>query len=515
MKNLFSYLPKKALFAVATIAAVFGIGLAVQAGFGPDRPTYTMAVPADHITFNSITDNPIIGDERAFLRGALPGASNFTDPVTIANDGEEITLEIFVHNDAAANLNLKAQNTTVRVALPSGISRGTKTLTSYVSADNATPKEVFDTLDVTGADNKAFELKYVPGSAKLKTNKLDSVSIADSVVTSGALIGYDQLNGIVPGCSEFAGWVTLKVKVNMPNYAVDKMVRLKGEDSSKWRERANVKIGDTVQWLVRVTNIGSTNLDNIVVLDKLPLYMSVVPGSVKLIDDAHPASNPYVYPDSAIQQRDGRIWINVDTGDYAPNSGAYVMFDAVVNNDKAIQCDNTLLTNEAFATPQGFGTVNDIAQVVVETGKPCEQPKEPIFSCDSLNITATEDRKIEAKVSYTAKNGATFKDVTYNFGDGSSNLVTDKTSVNYAYAKDGTYTIKAIVGFMADNKYVTNTGAQCTNTVTFEKGQPIPTPTPTAPSELPNTGAGSVAGLFAGVTMLGAIGYRFWAIRKR
>jgi LPXTG-motif cell wall-anchored protein len=68
---------------------------------------------------------------------------------------------------------------------------------------------------------------------------------------------------------------------------------------------------------------------------------------------------------------------------------------------------------------------------------------------------------------------------------------------------------------MADNKYVTNTSAQCTKTVTFEKGQPTPTPTPTAPSELPNTGAGSVAGLFAGATMFGAIGYRFLAIRKR
>ena len=53
-----------------------------------------MAVPADHITFNSITDNPLVGDERAFLTGALPGAANYSDPVNGVKDGDEVTLRL-------------------------------------------------------------------------------------------------------------------------------------------------------------------------------------------------------------------------------------------------------------------------------------------------------------------------------------------------------------------------------------------------------------------------------------
>jgi len=509
MKKLFSILPKKAWFALVTLAAIAGIGIGVQAGFGPDRPTYTMAHPADHITFNSITDNPLVGDERAFVRGALPGASGYSDPVTGAKDGEEVTIEVFVHNDAASNLNLVAKNTKVRIALPSGSNR-TQTVTGYVSADNAQPVTIHDTLDITGANNGTFELQYIAGSARLKTNKLDSVKLSDNIVTSGATIGYDALDGNVPGCSEFAGWVTLKVKVNMPNYAVQKSVRLAGEDSTKWRERANVKIGDKVQWLIRVTNIGSTNLSNIVVLDELPPYMTAEKGSVKLIDDVHPASNPYVYDDSAIQQKDGKVYVNVDSGTYAPNSGAYVMFDSVVTNNKAISCGNQLLTNLAYATPKSYGSVSDIAQVIVVNDTPCEN-QTPIYSCDALDVKTIGGREIEATVAYTAKSGATFSDVSYTFGD-SNSLVTDKTTVKHTYATDGVYTIKAVPSFMVDGKKVTAESQNCVKVVKFESGNPVP---PETPSVLPNTGAGSLIGLFAGSSLVGTLGYRFWASKRR
>ena len=513
MKRIFSYLPKKVLFAIATVAAIAGIAVGVQAGFGPDRPTYTMAVPADHITFNSITDNPVAGDERAFLKGAIDGAAGFTDPVTGATDGQEITLQMYVHNNAASNLNLKALNTTVRVALPTTGSR-TQTVTGYISADNATPGTVSDTLDLTGANNGSFELEYIPGSAEFTNNVFkNGTPLADSIVTTGALVGYDKMDGVIPGCTEYSGWVTLKVKVKMPNYAVQKSVRLKGEGADKWRESANVKIGDTVQWLVKVSNIGNTDLKNIIVLDQLPPYMSVVPGTVKLIDGgAYTDTNPYIYPNSAIQEKDGKVYVNVNSGDYAPGSIAYVMFDAVVKDDKAIECGNQLLYNIAYATPEGLGAVSDTAQVIVVNEQPCEQPTKPVYSCDELNVTTIGGREIEAQVKTTALNGATLNNITYSFGNGSQNLVTDKSTVNYTYASDGTYTIKAVPSFTVDGKTVTATSDNCVKTVSFQSNTPV-----TPPSVLPNTGggsAGTLIGLFAGSTAIGTLGYRFWAIRR-
>jgi uncharacterized repeat protein (TIGR01451 family) len=298
----------------------------------------------------------------------------------------------------------------------------------------------------------------------------------------------------------------------MPNYAIQKSVRLAGEGSDKWREKANVKIGDKVQWLVRVTNIGSTTLQHVIVLDQLPPYMTVEPGSVKLIDDTYPASNPYIYPDSAIQQKDGKLYVNVDTGAYAPNSGAYVMFDSVIEDNSAIECDNQLLTNLAYATPEGYGSVSDIAQVVVVNNQPCSTPTKPVFSCDELNVTTIAGREIEAQVSTTALNGATLNNITYDFGDGSQNLVTDKSTVDYTYAGDGTFTIKAVPSFTVNGQTVTAASDACVKQVTFKSGTPV-----TPPNNLPNTGTGtdSLIGLFAGSAIAGTFGYRLWMIRRQ
>jgi uncharacterized repeat protein (TIGR01451 family) len=513
MKKLFSHLPKKVLITLAGVFAVIGIAVGVQAAFGPNRPTYTMANPADHITFNSITDNPIIGDERYFLKGALPGAADFTDPVTNVTDGQEITLLMFVHNDAAAELDLVAKNTTVKIAIPQGSKQGQQ-ITGYVSANNAQPTEVWDTLDISGGNNEYFELEYVAGSAKWKNNHFtgDGITLPDSIVTTGALVGNTSLNGEIPGCAEFSGWVTLKVKVNMPHYTILKQSRLAGEGADKWRDSVTAKVGDTVEWRMEIRNVGSTALNHMVVLDQLPANTEVVPGSVQLINSAYPPANPYTYPDAdAIQYNNGKTWINVDGGNYYPNSSFYIRFKAKIVDDGSIECGETALKNIAWVTPEGYGSISSYTNLTVI--KPCDQP---VYSCDNLNVTAYEDRSIEANIETTELNGAVFKDMNIDFGDGSESFVTDGKTADYAYDEDGTYTIRATAGFMVDSEYKTDNGPQCTKTVTFEGGEPVEPEYPEEmPGELPVTGAGSVAGIFAATSALGAIGYRFWAIRRR
>lgn len=51
--------PKRFAGIVTVPAAV--IVPAVAFAWGPDRPVYTVDSPADHITFNSIKDNPNVG----------------------------------------------------------------------------------------------------------------------------------------------------------------------------------------------------------------------------------------------------------------------------------------------------------------------------------------------------------------------------------------------------------------------------------------------------------------------
>src|SRR3989338_9140654 len=194
-----------------TIAVALVSAGTVLAGWGPIRPTFTWANPATYITFNSITDNPFFGDERAFLmtRDASAGTNTYTDIIDIENNKEYI-VQIYFHNNARSDLNLVAQNTRVRVDLPTNTNTGLEAI-GFISADNANPGTVHDTVGFT--NDKPVKLQYVPGSAYIRTNLLNDVALSDSIVTSsGALIGYSALNGQVPCCAVFSLWVIIKVK---------------------------------------------------------------------------------------------------------------------------------------------------------------------------------------------------------------------------------------------------------------------------------------------------------------
>ncbi len=319
------------------------------AGFGPNRPTFTWANPATYITFNSMTDNPSVGDERTFYTAYEAGTTNHVDQIKV-RDNQEIILRAYYHNNAASNLNLVATNTRVKMNLPTAPSTSAQS-TAYISADNANPTIVSDTVDFVG--DQPFTLEYQKGSAAIWNNVLRGTVLSDSIVSNeGAPIGYDKIDGKVTGCAEFSGYVTIKVKVHV---------------------------------------------------------------------------------------------------------------------------------------------------------KPVVKPS---YACKALDVVAGSERKITATVSYEATNGAVLKTVSYDFGDGSQHLVTDKTTVNYTYAKDGTYTVKATLTFTVGS---TEQTAVCSKSVTVT--------TPTTPvvkgkSELPNTGPGDVLGVFAGASALGAAGHYALALRR-
>lgn len=196
-----------AAFMLAVVPAV-----SVLAGFSPDRPTFTWGHPATYITFNSMTDNPQVGDERAFYTVKTSVTGGSVDSLRV-QDNQELILQAYFHNNAAANLNLVATNTRVRMILPTTASANV-TSNAYIYAENANPNTVVDTVDLSG--DRPFTLQYINGSAQIWTNVLRGNQLSDSIVTNdGAQIGYDSINGRVPGCAEFSGFVTIKVRVKM------------------------------------------------------------------------------------------------------------------------------------------------------------------------------------------------------------------------------------------------------------------------------------------------------------
>lgn len=513
---------KFVVLAVGAVMALTGIALPAmtKAGSGPTRETkayYDGVKGFDHVTFNSFTGVPGIGDERQFFNGRYADAGSvYSDPMPEVKDGDVLTLQVYVHNNADDSLNASgagiARNTKVRVALPTGIQKSQQA-TAYITADNAKPTQVYDTLDFGAANGGSFQLEYVAGSARLKGNYVDT-KLSDSVVTTGAPIGTRAADGNLEGCFKQMVYVTIQVKVEMPRYSISKQVRMSGQTSKDWTENKSVKGGDTTQWLVTFKNTGSTPLTAVNVVDKVPAGVTVVPNTVKLINGNYP--NGYVYGSNAIQDN-GRT-INIKIGDYNPDAAgiAYVIYDTTINKPAADVCTAQTLINKAYATPYGFGAIWDDASVTV-AGNQC-QPKTPVYSCDLLTVDKGDNRKVTASVKYTATPTDTvkLKTVTYNWGDGTTPAVTDQTTKSYQYNKDGTYTVsvKLLFNVNGSDKYAPDT-QNCVKTVSFTTpGTPETPETPETPTELPNTGAGSVIGIFGLVTVVSAIVYRLFLSRK-
>ena len=156
-------------------AAVVTVASAVSVfAWGPSRATYTMANPADHITFNSIVDNnQEVGDERYFV-SASPYTGNASNNVwsdnTVVEDGKEYVVRMYVHNNAASNLNLIAKDVRAYINLPTEASDSI-TVEGTIYSSNANPTKVWDQTNFTSKNGENFNLTYVEGSAKYYNTK--------------------------------------------------------------------------------------------------------------------------------------------------------------------------------------------------------------------------------------------------------------------------------------------------------------------------------------------------------
>jgi uncharacterized repeat protein (TIGR01451 family) len=283
--KLFNTLAKKIIASVAIVAAVAGITSVATAGFGPDRPTKAWSPTVtgfDHVVFNSFTGvGNGIGDERDFARGSIIGTqAPWSDPVNNVPDGAEVEVKLYIHNNADATLNDTnpdqgiAKNVTVKVAVPTASAQA-QDITSTITADNATPKSIFDTVSLTGQNGGFFELSPVSGSVKLYDVNGNATSLGDEIFSSAGVNIGDQ-----KGCFQYRREITFRVKIKMPNYSISKQTKVQGQGS--WVENVSGAPSDTFAWMITFNNTGNTELKNVKIVDNIPANMTVVPGSVKL-----------------------------------------------------------------------------------------------------------------------------------------------------------------------------------------------------------------------------------------
>ncbi len=538
IKQTFKRMPRKALILAVLAGGLIAVPLIARAEFYPARPTFDYNKPCNPSdsdpydrcgsltgpVFDSFINTPSYGDERSFVdarRSDQTASGSFKNVLPAVTGGsKDVVVRMYIHNNANPSTNNGigvAHGTNVRVLVPTGTGTALRAR-GYIGATNATPNLVEDTVDFTDSQN--FSLEYVPGSATLYDNDnfKSGVKLSDSIVTTGAPIGSDALDGNFKGCFEFEAVVQLHLKVKTPTpppspkVNFTKQVALPGQ--AAWGESVTTKPGDHVKWLMSFSNKGTTDLTHVKISDKLPPHLALVPGSVHYIDAAQD-----------VKQNDGPLFTTggIDFATWKPNGGFYVKFETTTKDD--FDGCQVSLRNIAYNDTDQTDQVQDTADVTIK--KPNCQPQTPIYSCDMLNKAFESGRTYRFTTDTTAEGGATVKQYNYDIV-GNNNYhataISNKANGQYdhTFPAPGDYVVTVSADFNVNGQVKSNTSNACKVSINIPKEnckvpgkEQFPPNSPECKEvTLVNTGPGDVLGIFAATTLVGAMLYRLRTLHK-
>lgn len=375
--------------------------------WGPqNRATFSWEDPSDYVTFNSIIDNPLLGDERNFVRIRKAGSTEASKDNINLEIGQQYEVSIWFHNDAKAKLNKSennyvglSTNTRVLVDQPAVVHAGNNAvIKGTISSNNANPQAVWDM--AFAYSDTTVALNYVPNSA---TIHLDTPGTYDAarggwfdaegfqtvngeVLDADALFGFDGYGGAklaywndswgtVPACNEYLGYVTYLIQVDKPNFEISKTVSKDGD--ANFGETISVHPGDVLEFKLEYNNTGTTVQNDVIAKDTLPQGLTYIEGTTFEKSSRR--------DEGAIVQDD--LFTNgLNLGDFAPGDSFYLTYKARVEDDTNLfPCGDTTIYNDASIGTQN-GTGYDKAEVTVSRTCDCATNPE-MAGCQELPYT--------------------------------------------------------------------------------------------------------------------------------
>ncbi|MDO4741978.1 MAG: hypothetical protein Q4A79_01200 [Candidatus Saccharibacteria bacterium] len=348
-----------------------------------DRPDITVDYDGELNApiFNSMTDTPFAqvcgGTEKNFVMAKLVSPSEGAwecNDVPSVKDGDIYEVSVLVHNNVNTDWNKEqgnpwewtiAKGVTVNVNLPTGLSKS-QTLTGTIrTSEESNPNHYIYMDDVIFTSSEDFKLEFVPGSAHYVNGKGD-FPISDSVVGNNTEVGYESMNGEVPGCRTYSGHLYFKVKVKMEDkFSVKKEVRVKG-NTGAWKSSVTVKTGEEVEFRVTYKNEGATTINGVVLKDSLPANFEYVADSAKIYVGT-PTNTP---GSSAVAAVDFKKFTSSGiTSDFGAGTGTYIIFTAKAKSEGT--CGTEKATNTASAV---FGGKTEKSSATVKIEKECPKP---------------------------------------------------------------------------------------------------------------------------------------------
>ena len=370
------------ILSALSIAGLSLMSLTPVFAWGPERDTFTMESPATYPTFNSITNNPSIGDERDFVRIGEINA----DVTDLKNEievvpGRQYLVYIYFHNNASSTFNDKAHNYS-GVAVKSRMSSSFSTvltpnekgkITATITADNANPSSVWDEAYMTTSTDKVL-MHYVAGSAKIYNDwKANNTVMPSSLFTEqGTLIGLNALNGVIPGCEEYHGVVSYVLQAEELGGTIDKSV---SKDGAEFGESVNLAPGEEATYQLAITNTGDVALTNAVIKDVLPEGLTLVPSSVQLR-----ANDSTTWG----QLTDDIFANGYNLGTIGTGNTVYIQYRVTAGAD--FDCNGQELTNDATLTydsDQAEGETKHDSVTITVKKTDCEESEVPLDTCET------------------------------------------------------------------------------------------------------------------------------------
>lgn len=461
---------KLAISTFLVLGSIFATNSIVSAQAGSGNVTTPM--------FNIYQNAPGYGDETDFVMVSDAAANSYSNSQSVC-DGEEAWVQVYVHNGAASTNNGTNNNgtgvavgTTLNIVIPSGVSTA-HSIGAVVDATNATATNDTAVFNCS----TPVELSYVPGTAKIFTSAQNVVSLPDTVVNGGTTIGHAGLDGVWPGCFEYAGYAWVKVKATAPaEPQIDLSV-------TKTVDQSTVEVGDSVNWTVNVANAGPDTATGVVVGDVLPSGLSV--------------TNATATAGSVT----GTNW-TVGTIP-AGGSETLVITTDVTAAGTITNYAGVVAANETDVDSTPTDSITDTNQDDEDSATiTVTEPETPVYVCNGLevNVIGTDDNGVRVKFTMTSNNNDGIDNIVFDFGDGSTATVTNGTMVEHYYTSTGVHSVVATTTFEDGQTAV------CKSTVTVKENKTVTevpgvvigkqvTKVPATVTELPRTGA-AVGGLF-------------------
>ncbi len=254
-----------------------------------------------------------------------------------ANSNDQVAFQVYYRNGVVDSI---AYNTRVRLTF-STTAQNSIAVSVTLSADNA--PTVYDSVTINSATAQRLamntsDIRWYPDRATTPTYISPS--------SSGS--GYIEVNlGNIGPCWEHQGYVnfyaSLTPESTTGNLTVQKTVRNITTGQTAYSESANAQNNERLSFQVQLQNTGGSTLNNVVVRDTLPSYLSYVFGSARL--DGSSLSDSVATGETNI-------------GSLTANQTRTITLEATVNSSTS-----QTVTNYAYVRADGVSERNDTASI--------------------------------------------------------------------------------------------------------------------------------------------------------